>query len=215
MARPRSDIRPRIVHAARELFLSDGVDGSSLRSIAKAAQTSVGMIYYYFPTKDDLFLAVVDEIYDGFLTDLSSALAPGAPVEERLRRVSERIGLCSDVELDVVRLVLREALVSSTRLGRVLDRFRHGHLALLLEALVEGIGAGEIDSSHPTIVLLISTFALIAVPQLARRFVGETPPFNGAPSGSELASALVTILLRGIAAQTPQPAGAGDITEGP
>ena len=32
MARPRSDVGPRIVHAARERFLKEGVDGASLRA---------------------------------------------------------------------------------------------------------------------------------------------------------------------------------------
>ena len=35
MVRPRTDIRPRIVAAARTRFLSEGVDGASLRAIAR------------------------------------------------------------------------------------------------------------------------------------------------------------------------------------
>ena len=58
MGRTPSDIAPRIVHAARRRFLSDGVEGASLRAIARDARTSIGMIYYYYPAKDDLFLAV-------------------------------------------------------------------------------------------------------------------------------------------------------------
>jgi AcrR family transcriptional regulator len=45
MARPASDIAPRIVHAARERFLFEGVDGASLRNIAKDAGTNIGMVY--------------------------------------------------------------------------------------------------------------------------------------------------------------------------
>ena len=72
MARPRSDIGPRIVHAARRRFLVEGVDGASLRAIAHDARTSIGMIYYYFPTKDDLFLAVVEEMYVTVLADMKT-----------------------------------------------------------------------------------------------------------------------------------------------
>ncbi len=60
MARPRGDISERLVKAAREAFLTQGVDGASLREIAAEAGTSLGMITYYFPTKDDLFLAVLE-----------------------------------------------------------------------------------------------------------------------------------------------------------
>ena len=75
MARPRGNIDQRIVRAARVLFLRDGVDGASLRDIARRARTSIGMIYYYFPIKDDLFLAVVEEVYAKLLGDLGVALA--------------------------------------------------------------------------------------------------------------------------------------------
>ena len=74
MPRPKSDIDARIVAAARARFLLEGVDGASLRSIATDAGTNVGMIYYYFPTKDDLFLGVVEDIYAGLLDDLAQAL---------------------------------------------------------------------------------------------------------------------------------------------
>ena len=63
MARPGSDLRSRVVPAARARFLAQGVDGASLRSIADDAGTSIGMVYYYFKTKDDLFLAVVEDVY--------------------------------------------------------------------------------------------------------------------------------------------------------
>jgi AcrR family transcriptional regulator len=205
MPRPKSDIEPRIVHAARERFLVEGVEGSSLRSIAKLAKTSIGMIYYYFPTKDDLFLAVVEEVYTGFLEDLAHALTPDAPIEERLRRVSERIGNASDLERDVIKLVLREALVSSSRLDRLLDRFRRGHLALVLGALADGVAEGDIHAEHPPAVLLMSTFTLTVIPQLVRRFVGDKPPFSGAPEGTQLAAELVGILFHGIAAPPSTP----------
>jgi AcrR family transcriptional regulator len=44
MARPASDIQKRIFVAARARFLSEGVDGASLRQIAKDAGTNIGMV---------------------------------------------------------------------------------------------------------------------------------------------------------------------------
>src|SRR4051812_29128316 len=116
MPRPRSDIEPRIVAAARERFLKEGVDGASLRAIASEAGTSIGMVYYYYPTKDDLFLAVIEQVYERVLADLERALAPQLPVPERLERLFQRLAQASDDEVKVVRLVLREALASSDRL---------------------------------------------------------------------------------------------------
>ena len=103
MARLGSGIGTRIVHAARRRFLLEGVDGASLRAIARDAKTSIGMIYYYYPAKDDLFLAVVEEIYLALLKDLESRLDRSRPVAERIRLLYERLGALSDdatVKLD-------------------------------------------------------------------------------------------------------------------
>lgn len=212
MARPRSDIRLRIVHAARVRFLKDGVDGASLRRIAREARTNIGMVYYYFPTKDDLFFAVVEEIYAGLLKGFATALTPDAPVQERIRRVYVRMGNASQEELDVIRLVIREILVSSARLNRLLDRFQRGHLPLVLNMLVDGIGDGTLDRRRHPVLLMLSMFALGAVPQTIRRFVGDRPPFEGLPRGEQLSNELVEILLGGIGAE---PAERSTITVRP
>ena len=44
MARPRSNIKERIVRAARAEFLKIGVEAASLRAIARRARTHLGMI---------------------------------------------------------------------------------------------------------------------------------------------------------------------------
>lgn len=198
MGRPRSDIAPRVVHAARARFLLEGVDGASLRDIAKDAKTSVGMVYYYFPTKDDLFLAVVEEIYAGLLAGLEIALAPDVSVQRRFARAFARIGGASDVEIDVIRLVVREALVSSTRLDRLLDRFRRGHLPMLLAALAEGVDKGEVRSDRPLPLLMMSIFGAGLVPQMLRRFAGDRLPFSLLPEGEELSKMLVEVVFGGV-----------------
>src|SRR6186713_3001728 len=119
MARPRSDIEPRIVAAARTRFLESGVDGASLRGIAADAGTSIGMVYYYFPTKDDLFFAVVEELYQKLLKDIEQAVLPDVAVEQRLERLFARVAQLTEDELLVIRLVFREALTSSARFGRL------------------------------------------------------------------------------------------------
>jgi AcrR family transcriptional regulator len=198
VARPRTDIQPRIVHAARARFLSEGVDGASLRTIAADAGTNIGMVFYYFPSKDDLFLAVVEEVYTKLLTDVGGALAGDASLRDRLKRAFVRLGNASDEELSVIRLVVREVLLSSERYARVFARVQRGHLALFVATLAEGVGSGEIDGEILPQLLLITTFAVGGIPQLVRRAVGERPPFAGLPPPDELADASLTLLFRAI-----------------
>ncbi|MGH7270797.1 MAG: TetR/AcrR family transcriptional regulator, partial [Polyangiaceae bacterium] len=201
MARPATDIESRIVRAARVRFLAEGVDGASLRMIARDAKTNLGMIFYYFPTKDDLFLAAVDEVYANLVLDLASALEGGAPLADRLVCAFTRVGAASDDESQVIRLVIRESLLSSTRFDKVFARARRGHLMMLLRVLAEGVAAGELDGAIPLPMLLVCTLALGGLPQLIRRAAGDKPPFSALPKGAALAKSSVEILLRGAGAK--------------
>jgi AcrR family transcriptional regulator len=203
MARPRSNIQKRIQHAARKRFLMEGVDGASLRRIAKDARTSIGMIYYYYPTKDDLFLAVVEEVYSVVLSDLLSALDPALPVEERIRRLYRRIGSVSDEEVLVIRLVLREALISSKRLDKIVELFWRGHMPLMLRLVGDGLGDGTFDDRIHPAVLIMSMMALGGPGQLVRRAIEARVPFPGLPSGPEFSEQMLKNLLQGVGRKQP------------
>ncbi len=51
--------REKILSIARELFAERGFDGTSVRTIARKAGISDPAIHYYFPTKYDLFRALM------------------------------------------------------------------------------------------------------------------------------------------------------------
>lgn len=198
MPRPRSDIEPRIVRAARKRFLKEGVDGASLRNIAREAGTSIGMVYYYFPTKDDLFLAVVEERYHGVLEDLEQALARDVPVEERLRRLYQRVGQLKPGEVETLQLVLREALVSSARLDRLLERFQRGHLPLVFATIADGLRDGVFEPTLPPGMLLGCVLAVGAFPQMLRRVAEGRLPAQAFPPADEMPARLVEALLTGV-----------------
>jgi AcrR family transcriptional regulator len=201
MARPRSDIRARVVHAAREQFLRAGVEGTPLRTIARQARTSIGMVYYYFPSKDDLFFAVVEEVYTALLGDLQLALTADAPVRERIRRLYHRVGSLSDLEVSVVRLVVLEALTSSTRLERLIRLFQRGHIPLVFAALADGMREGAIDAKWPPALAFISTLSLGGAAQIIGRFAGERLKLGDLPGGVTLSDDLVDVLFSGIGAR--------------
>jgi TetR/AcrR family transcriptional regulator len=197
MARPKSDIEPRILHAARECFIAHGVDGTSLRQIARAAHTNIGMIYYYFSTKDDLFLGVVEEIYEAILADIERILTKPEAFEKRLHALSVRFSELSKTELDVVHLIAREALSSSARRDRLIERFKRGHIALMIQTIFGAVGGGELDRRFHPGVLGMSSFVLCVVPQIIRQIAAKQLPFADMPSGNEFASQLVSILMDG------------------
>jgi len=200
MARPPSDIAPRIVAAARERFLFEGVDGASLRNIAKDAGTNIGMVYYYFKTKDDLFIAVIEEVYSQLLGDMRAILGDVAPTEATLARLYQRVAAMSDDEFKTVRLILREALVSSARLGQLARRFLDGHIPLVLQLLQQGSAHGRLRQDVHPVAMMGALFMLGLMPQIARRQLSATDlPFAQLlPPGAAVADMMLDVLLHGI-----------------
>jgi AcrR family transcriptional regulator len=74
MARPASDISERIVSAARERFLLEGVEGASLRAIAREAGYTPGALYAYYASKEELYA----DILRRSLARLEAAVRAGA-----------------------------------------------------------------------------------------------------------------------------------------
>jgi len=196
MPRPRTDIRPRILKSARERFAASGVDATSLRSIASDAGTSIGMIYYYFPTKDDLFLAVVEEVYAALLSDLEQALS--APdFEGSVNALYRRVAGASALELQVIRLVAREALTSGQRLKSLVQRMSRGHVPLIFKTVGRGLSRGELRRELHPAVLMAATLALGTLPQIALRVLGAHLPVTP-PAREVLSEQLADALLNGI-----------------
>jgi AcrR family transcriptional regulator len=84
-AESQAQTRARLLRTARELFLRDGYLATSLDKVAEAAGFSKGAVYSNFRNKDELCLAVLDEIRAeraGEITELLRA----ATAKERLRR---------------------------------------------------------------------------------------------------------------------------------
>jgi len=65
--------RDSILRAAIKVFAKHGYDGGSVEKISKAAKSYDRMIYYYFGSKEGLFIAVLEETYRRF-NEAESAL---------------------------------------------------------------------------------------------------------------------------------------------
>lgn len=200
MGRPRSDLRAQLLTAARTHFLALGVDGTSLRAVAEDAHTSIGLLRYYFPSKDQLFLAVVEETYVRVLESLEAALDPQQPVAERVRALYRRLGTLGPDELAIVRLVIREALTSPPRLERLIERFRRGHLPLVFALVRDGLASRQFDASlAPALIAAVLMVLGGPAQQLLRFGRGRLPQTEDVPEGQALADALSEVLLKALA----------------
>ncbi|ALG70824.1 TetR family transcriptional regulator [Azospirillum thiophilum] len=145
--RRRKDARPQeIVAAATDIFAERGFAAARLEEIAARAGIGKGTLYLYFPSKEDLFKAVVRT---AILPNLEQAEAlaaagegPAFPVLERLLRMVAQL-IATTRAATIPRLVIAEA-GNFPELAAFYHRevIRRG-FGVLAGLLRRGIGQGE------------------------------------------------------------------------
>lgn len=83
-AQERQARRRRIQEAARTVFSERGYTGASIELIARAAQLSVGAIYLYFRSKEDLYVSLIEDTLTVFDVEMAQ-VREQVEVPRRLR----------------------------------------------------------------------------------------------------------------------------------
>ena len=107
----RQDRRDAILTVAGRSFLENGYAGTTMSAIAAELGGSKGTLWSYFPSKEELFAAVVDRETAVFRSRLSAILNPcgdmKATLERFCRSFLERV--TADDAVALYRLVIGEA----------------------------------------------------------------------------------------------------------
>jgi AcrR family transcriptional regulator len=104
-----ADSRARILDAAERLFAANGFDATAVSKISKAAHVPKGLVFYYFPAKTDLLVALVNERSNQAHLDESAGLAVHGDVPATLRRVAGRFEEWNTSSYTARRILVREA----------------------------------------------------------------------------------------------------------
>lgn len=70
MTRPASATREKLIETARDLFHQQGYTPTGIAQILKKSGVNSGSLYYFFPTKEDLLIAVLEWYRDHIKDDL-------------------------------------------------------------------------------------------------------------------------------------------------
>jgi AcrR family transcriptional regulator len=145
----RTARRRRIQRAARTVFAEKGYAKTSIEQIAREASLSVGAIYLYFRSKEDLYVSLLEETLDLFDTELRQIRARSeVSAPERLRNAWSFLTqwAATDVEASrVLRLIsqpnvrnqLSDEVVESV--GKGLGQVRE-HLGAIVQ---DGMTSGQ------------------------------------------------------------------------
>ena len=100
--RPRAateEKRKRILDATEEIMLKEGYAAVSSRSVATAVGIQAPLVHYYFPTLDDLFVAVLQRRAGRNVERMAEALASPEPLRAWWELASDPRGTALFVEL--------------------------------------------------------------------------------------------------------------------
>jgi AcrR family transcriptional regulator len=92
-----SSTKARILAAAEEVFAARGFEGASTREIAASAGVNISSLHYHWESKETLYFAVFENIYDKIVALVESAI-PAMPRERPERRavIDEAMGSLFD-----------------------------------------------------------------------------------------------------------------------
>lgn len=96
--RKRGDSKERILAAATTEFSQKGLDGARVDEIASLSGVNKNMIYHHFSSKEQLFIAVLEHVYETVRTRQQDLNIRGMNPEEGMRRLIE---FTADVWIDM------------------------------------------------------------------------------------------------------------------
>jgi AcrR family transcriptional regulator len=182
--------RSRILDAALDVFARKGYHEASVDEIVDQSRTSKGSIYFHFPNKQRLFLALVDKFADALERHVTEAIAQE---EAGMRRV--RIALEAVLNtFGRYRSLAKILLVQAVGLGSVFEEKRlevHQRFALLIQHYLDQ--AVEVGDIEPTDTELVAYAWMGAINELIIRWV-----YTGEPRPERILQTLLPVLLRSV-----------------
>src|ERR1700761_6129626 len=148
--------RETILKVAYAAFLNDGYAATSMSSIAARVGGSKATLYYYFPSKEELFLAVIDEKCRDAHAVIADVLADAGDFQEALRNLTDTLirMILEDDRIAIRRLITAESARFS-ELGRGFYACgREKGIETLTEFFEDAQRAGTLNPAPPKDMVL-------------------------------------------------------------
>lgn len=187
----------QLLEAAARLMEREGSEAVSMQALAKEAGVSVGLIYRYFGSKDDILLAVITDVLDAFATEVPAAVEQAG--DDPVRRLAAAFtAYCRAIDTH------RHAAVLTYRESKHLDEAGRKRIKQLevetsepLRATIrEGVKAGKLVADDPDLVAY-NLLLLAHAWALKHWYFEQTKTLDSYIRG-QLALALRAILAEGV-----------------
>jgi AcrR family transcriptional regulator len=161
--------RSQLLDAAEEVFGAKGFHDTTLKEVADLAEFSVGSVYSFFPSKDELFLQVFLRRGAELLPAIEAVVdSDDAPLDQLRRLVDLEVGFFRE-HRHFARMYLRSAPSSSLPPMPVYEGFRANFeraMALQARVFARGQERGDLRDGDPYVLArmlsgIVSTFQLL------------------------------------------------------
>lgn len=118
------ETRELLLRAAQEIFVRDGYAGAELGEIAKLAGRTKGAIYAQFESKEDVFLALVEEHTRRYKAEMQEALGRSTSIEQNKEALRQfYLRLSEDEPRNILMLEFKLFAIRHPSAKRRLQRF--------------------------------------------------------------------------------------------
>jgi len=145
----KEEVKKKIGKSAMECFAKFGLDKTTLEDIAKAVGLNKTSLYYYYKSKEDIFIEVALEEGENYIHSLQNATVEKEGIENRTAFYLES-------RFNYYKNVLNMNRVSVESMGKLLPRFFELYDALMIrekafltQLLEEAVKEGELELKDP------------------------------------------------------------------
>ncbi len=145
-AKPKKDI---VLETATRLFIKEGYKNISMDDVAKACNVTKATIYYYYPTKGDLYTSALLAMMDRIRLSILQILEQPIVFKERLEQLIE-IHLSATVDIDMKNF-MREATINlSTSQLKEVQKAENNMYKTIERAMQQEMEQGTIRKGNAT-----------------------------------------------------------------
>ena len=168
MAQQRSEeTRKQIMTAAVELLCRRGYDAASVAEICESAGVSKGAFYHHFPSKQKLFLSILDKWMEELDVQLLSFRSPEKNIPQSIQDMADAIGSVFTVASGQLPMFM-EFMVQASRDKVIWDAaiepysdYQDKFAGLMEEGIKEGSFKEDTDPQVAARVLLSFSIGLL------------------------------------------------------
>ena len=167
-----------ILQAARKRFAYYGFSKATMDEIARDVGMGKASLYYYFPTKESLFKAVISHEQDEFLEQAQEFLKTDISAAEKLHQyVLRRLDYFHEL-VNLSKLSFHSMYEMRPLFGDLFEGFANRELEIITQILQEGNEKSELQVENPQqiaelVLHILQGLRLRILPKFQDTFINE------------------------------------------